>query len=282
MVQQRPEQLQAGLWGPHTGTTDFCEINYQITDYIAEFINTFSNVSYIILGAIGFYYIRRERLPTRVALCYACLVVIGLGSFLYHATLMRTAQMMDELPMMWEATLLLYACMATSSARPKPAFSPSLAIAHIAVAVAFCVMDFVMDNPVYHDIGFGTLVAAAIARVVYLLKTQVPPDSSARTDAPALFYKGVSMFILGFVIWNLDIFLCDAMLPLKEKLGLPWAYVLEGHAYWHVLTAFGGFYAVVGATSLCLSVEDSTDQFQIRKGIFGLPYLARITSAKEK
>lgn len=86
-------------WGPHSGTIDWCETNYSHTRYIAEFVNTITNLPVIVLGLYGFWYSRQQGVPTRYALCYLGLSLIGIGSFGFHASLRWEWQLMDELPM---------------------------------------------------------------------------------------------------------------------------------------------------------------------------------------
>ena len=42
-----------GYWGPATATLDWCESNYVVSYYIAEFYNTLSNAAYLIAALVG-------------------------------------------------------------------------------------------------------------------------------------------------------------------------------------------------------------------------------------
>ena len=86
-------------WGHHTGTIDWCETNYSHSRYIAEFVNTLTNIPSISLGLYGLYHTRKNGIPLRYGLCFLGLSMIGIGSFGFHASLKWEWQLMDELPM---------------------------------------------------------------------------------------------------------------------------------------------------------------------------------------
>lgn len=52
---------------------------------------------------------------------------------------------------------------------------------------------------------------------------------------------GLTIFVMGFAIWNLDNVLCNQLRRWRRAVGLPWAVVLEGHAWWHLMTGLGRF-----------------------------------------
>lgn len=47
------------------------------------------------------------------------------------------------------------------------------------------------------------------------------------------------MFLGGFLIWNLDNVFCRHLVHARNRIQLPWAVVLEGHGWWHILTGLG-------------------------------------------
>lgn len=113
-----------GFFGPVTATLDWCEvryvvaflylslnnsqINYQFSHYIAELANSVSNLYFIYLAALGTKNAINERLPSRYIAGFTGFVLVGIGSFAFHATLLYEAQLADELPMIYVASTGLW------------------------------------------------------------------------------------------------------------------------------------------------------------------------------
>ena len=96
-----------GFWGPVTSTVDWCEVNYEHSRYVCEFFNTVSSVAMLLTGALGLRFHRRCLEP-RFRLAFLLLCLVGIGSIAFHATLRFEFQMLDELPMLYVALVLVY------------------------------------------------------------------------------------------------------------------------------------------------------------------------------
>ena len=79
--------LRHGFWGKPSSTIDWCEENYQVSLYIAEFWNTISNLSFVVLALYGYRRARQERFERRFLAQYIAVLVTGIGSALFHGTL---------------------------------------------------------------------------------------------------------------------------------------------------------------------------------------------------
>lgn len=98
-----------GYWGEPDSLMDFCEGNYVVTYYIAEFFNTLSSIPMFVHGLIGLILTHQYATKEfRFKLCYLSLMFIGIGSSLFHATLRFKYQLLDELPMLLFSAVALY------------------------------------------------------------------------------------------------------------------------------------------------------------------------------
>ena len=104
--------MPAGLFVP-SSSINWCEQDYVVTYYLAEFVNTISNVppifvsvAALIAGSIVVHEkigLNGKRLlqPWIVLLAYIAPIVVFCGSFVFHSTLTYAGQLLDELPMIY-------------------------------------------------------------------------------------------------------------------------------------------------------------------------------------
>ena len=79
-------------WGTPDVSVSFCEDKYIVSNYIAEYYNTMSALSYVIVGLI-FSRTRLKRLSKII-------MMLGLGTALLHGTLRFYGQWLDEVSML--------------------------------------------------------------------------------------------------------------------------------------------------------------------------------------
>ncbi|KAF8921976.1 ceramidase [Mucidula mucida] len=268
-----------GYHGPITATLDWCEANYQFSYYIAEMANSFSNVFSISLAFYGIRNVVRESLPGRYSAGFLGFAMVGIGSFAFHATLLFHYQLADELPMIYVASLSLWFLYDR-----KPGFSMTsvrtiTSLITIAVLDALFTWSYILyRNPIYHQVVFGAIVLGSAIRIAYLLKwseirTKIPDEKKAQIAN--IYTMGAAIFVLGFLVWNLDNIFCDLLTVWKTSLGWPAAFLLEGHSWWHVFTGIGTYYMFIGTQCKSLCIKGDTRNYQIRYQS-GLPLVARV------
>lgn len=247
-----------GFYGPATATLDWCEANYQFSFYVAELVNTFSNLYSIALAVYGVLSIIRQALPPVYTIGFIGFAFVGLGSFAFHATLLFHWQLADELPMVYVASI---GCWVLYDRSPGFSFNSPRALITLLMTVAldalFTWSYIINRNPVYHQVVFGTIASAIGVRIAYLLNwseesSRLPDDKKA--EIGSVFGTGAGLFIFGFFIWNLDNIFCEPLTAWKTAVGWPLAFLFEGHAWWHIFTGTGTYFMVVGVTyiSLCM------------------------------
>ena len=74
--------------GKPDASVDFCEDKYIKSDYVAEYYNTLSAFSYIVVGI--FYY------KTKLKSIGISIILLGIGTGVLHSTLRYYGQILDE------------------------------------------------------------------------------------------------------------------------------------------------------------------------------------------
>ncbi|EPS31367.1 hypothetical protein PDE_06322 [Penicillium oxalicum 114-2] len=228
------------FWGPATSYLNFCEEDYVITRYVAEFINTFSSFVFILFGIYGLRQLWQKRAAGHRSLSYFGLIGVGICSAGYHMTLKYHTQMSDELSMHLLTTPLLYRIL-TFKASPEKTRLVGIVLSVLFVTVMFFHM--VLNEFLLHAITFGIAVLTIAVRTSKLLGQQVP-DPYMRKKLRNVSIFGIFCFAFGFFVWLIDGLACDILNSTRHAIGLPLAFLTELHGWWHILTAIGGYVAV--------------------------------------
>ena len=111
----------SGFWGTPTATMDWCEENYAVSFYLAEFCthsftcticvcvgNATTNFLFLYAGISEAMRLKRMGISGRFVVAYLMLALIGLGSMLFHGTLRYEWQLLDEVPMLFIICHFIY------------------------------------------------------------------------------------------------------------------------------------------------------------------------------
>ncbi|PFH52261.1 hypothetical protein AMATHDRAFT_2267 [Amanita thiersii Skay4041] len=288
-----------GFFGPVTATLDWCEANYQFSYYIAEMMNTFSNLFTIALSVFGYLEACRQSLPQRYLAGYVGVGLVGFGSFAFHATLLYEAQLADELPMIYVGSMGVWLLFDN-----QPGFNLHnartkwLIFLLVTFDFIFSLSYYFYRNPVYHQIVFASIVLLVTFRITYVLNfseasSRIPPKTKSLIGK--LFSTGAGLFAFGFFIWNMDNIFCINLTNLKRTLGWPIAFLLEGHSWWHIFTGAGSYYMFIGIqcmsylywqkqllrilADVTLCLKDAPEEYTIGYKYY-LPRVIRVPSKK--
>ena len=80
-------------WGNPDASVSFCEDKYNVLPYVAEYYNTMSAISYLIVGLILKNFTKLKKISNSI-------LFLGVGTMLLHGTLRKYGQWVDECGML--------------------------------------------------------------------------------------------------------------------------------------------------------------------------------------
>ena len=178
-------------------------------------------------------------------------------------------QLVDELSMIYTTCLMCYASFSYSQSSPVKIF---LAVSLAALAVFITLYYHYLQDPVFHQNAYALLTTVVVLRSMYTMEVALRPKwrksreedrlARERQGLPVLSKErqeyenvrdlktlktmwimvvyGLSMFLGGFAIWTLDNFFCSTLRSWRQRIGLPWGILLEGHGWWYVCPYYSG------------------------------------------
>ncbi|KAL4761350.1 ceramidase [Aspergillus foveolatus] len=229
------------FWGPQTSYLNFCEEDYVITRYVAEFINTLSSLIYCSFGLFGLYQLsQRKQASFSRCIPYYGLIGVGVCSAGYHMTLKYHTQMSDELSMHLLTTPLLYRIL---TFQKTESYTHGVGFILSILFTIVMVIHMVMDEFLLHAVSFGAAVLLITIKTIKTIPQQIH-DSDIRLNIKIVSRFGLICFVSGYALWLVDNFLCPSLTFVRGVLGMPLAFLFEFHGWWHVLTGIGGYIAV--------------------------------------
>ncbi len=258
------EGYWTGVLPPHNVHPPWCEADYETTHYVAgarqdilmhlhtcpplgtqrldvlftavvaEFWNTITSIPLIIIGFYGIW--RHHRtvygLETRFWFSFFAFVAVGVGSVLFHATLWRIGQVLDELPMVWGNSAFIYACITMND---KPGVKRD-GIAAATMLVTAVITIFYFKNPDAHAPFLFAYGLGVLALVVLSFRMKALPK-----ECPPLMEISLCSYFFGLLLWVCERTFCSVVQPFQL------------HAMWHLLAGFGTYSEMhsPGATRTC-------------------------------
>ncbi|EPE03254.1 alkaline phytoceramidase [Ophiostoma piceae UAMH 11346] len=251
---------------PSTGLT---AQDYNVTEYCAEFVNCLTNLMFLYLGFRGIRDCIRYQHPSVFIVAFIGYIVVGLGSIAFHMTLKYSMQLADELPMIYATCIIGHA---TFSYKTSRLVSALVGAGLTALAATITVVYYITKDPVFHQLSYGALTVGIVLQSMYTMEYQLRPVLKARVPDTAnaimdkiwrMCLSGIGLFLVGFVLWNIDNVYCGHLRSWRHAVLLPWSVVLEGHGWWHIFTGLGAYYFIVWRMWLqrCL---DGTEEFRLK------------------
>ncbi len=187
-------------WGEPDSSVSFCEDNYIESYYIAEYYNTLSAISYIIIGCIY--------LNTRLKEIGYVTITLGIGTGLLHGTLRYYGQWLDELAMLTLSFFIINRIRIINKIR-------KVSKLYLYFLIIFY---FVFQK---QHIVF--LVIFTFMQIYTYSIITIPDDSFKKNSIIISLYSNI--FLFSTVCWVCDQIFCDYVKHLYL------------HAIWHIGTA---------------------------------------------
>lgn len=234
----------AGYFGIVTSSVNWCELDYDITYYIAEFWNTLSSLAMVFVGGIGVC-LHYGVLEKRFLLAFFFVAVLGVGSCLFHATLKHEGQMADELPMLYAAMTTAYILIENEKKSKYRVLVPVFVGWAIVTSGLTFFSEGLMQFILFH-LSFSSAEFFSLYRVYVVYSTRTGDSRSNDAEKAMvrnLFMRGFFSYVLGMFVWYIDLSNCDFVQGYwPEVSGLPNPQL---HAWWHVLVSSGFLHLIV-------------------------------------
>src|SRR5690606_36404724 len=208
----------------------------------------------------------RKHLEERFLLCFASVALVGLGSMAFHGTLRFELQLLDELPMLYSAIIMVYILLEnTAEGRAGRRFGPWLPLVlglHALLVTSLSGLTRGSLQFYLFHVSFGTLEFASLYGVYRVQR--------ARNDRSLsrLVRKGMAAYAVALVLWFVDLKLCELLAVELPRLGVPNPQL---HAAWHILVSYGFYCLLLVVAYDRLRRLGGTPRLERRLGF--IPYL---------
>jgi len=253
-----PPEGKDAFWGKPTGDVDFCEENYYATSYVAELINTLTNIGYLIYAILGIRYTRSQQRNNYYALPYIGLGLVAIGSGAFHATLKYNMRMADGLSMFIPTAIVLHRVIVFNK---STTFSLTTGGIITAVLVAASIIYYITGNMDFHSACFAVMIVAVGGRTAWLIEKKIH-DSEVKRKMRNLSRIGLACSVVGYSVWLIDHWACSGLRSTRRSMGMPWGFILELHGWWHILTGIAAYTFIALIEYLQLHVEGQRSSAQ--------------------
>ncbi|CAE8621364.1 unnamed protein product [Polarella glacialis] len=209
-----------GYWGPKTANVNWCEADYIFTHYIAEFVNSLSSLSIVASGLYGIS-AHWTSVECRYLVAFASMVVVGVGSFAFHATLLRPMQLLDEVPMIWGNSVFVYILLTMEDKEGRTRTIEIWAISLMTLLMTVLITLFDTSDQNIFLLCYGSGVVYLVLRSRTLNLKYSSETSMLLMDTATVLYAGA------FLLCLLDRNFCSAVRSFQL------------HALWHIGAELG-------------------------------------------
>jgi dihydroceramidase len=247
-----------GFWGPPTSTINWCEQDYTWTPYVAEFFNTVSNLALVLFSGYGVRMCVLEQHSLDLLVLFALIAVIGVGSALFHGTLLRETQFLDEAPMIFAVVQFAFTLYKPLLPHTETHLWTLLIAAH---NVVFAAVHAATMTVLPFQVYFIGWVLLGSARMLHLYRTELKD-----VVVKGLVISYLAVAAVGAACWLFDQHFCKLAqaLPVNP----------QGHALWHLCVGYSSYVGPCALAYYVASREKRSPRVTyLQLGVPTLPYV---------
>eukprot|EP00759_Apiculatamorpha_spiralis_P038720 PhF_6_TR37807/c0_g1_i1/m.56289/K04711/ACER3, YDC1; dihydroceramidase len=219
--------MSVGAW-PITSNMDWCEENYVVVSFIAEFFNTLSSIPVALFALHGCLHVYRNSLGPMPLALHLIMFVVGVGSVLFHGTLTWQGQTADEIPMLLAITLYLYAILSI-----RGPLSVVVTLGFFSFMLFAVCLYFMADFLYFISCYVIVLIVQVVVSVRHI------QDPRCGRGVRRLFITGATTYIGGSLcLWLPETILCGNRLHTQHSTVFQKLYL---HAWFHLTSALGAY-----------------------------------------
>lgn len=273
-----PEDVSS-YWGLPTLTIDWCEENNVVSHYVSEFVNTITNSIFIFFAAFAIVRSYQNGFERRFIVGNCGFLLVGIGSWLFHMTLLYEFQLLDELPMLYATCVPFWSFLSRNKTKSQTLW---MAGGVTVLAGTITAIYLVIRDPTFHQVSYALLNLFIVVQSYKVIRDTIDKTKYAKeiSQMRTLMIKGVGFFGFGYLLWNLDIHLCVKITQLKRWVGIPYGFLLEGHGWWHFFTGLGVYHYDVFLEYLRLFELNKQDEFFLGTRFLILPDIQKKSQSK--
>lgn len=250
---------------PGSSPVDWCEGNYLISQNIAEFVNTFSNILFLLLPPILIYLFKEygRFVNPGIHIIWVLLIIVGLSSAYFHATLSLIGQLLDELAILW-VFMAGFSMFFPQRLFPKYCAGNRKSFSKLMFYIALTASFLSVWQPIVNAFA---LMALSVPTMMVLYK------ELQRVKCIRVYRLGIrctAVWLLAVFCWLNDRLFCDTW----SSINFPYL-----HGFWHIFIFIAGY--TVCVLFAYFSVESEKPQqmpilkYWPRNNFeFGIPYIS--------
>ncbi len=205
-------------WKEPTALVNWCEPDYVHTRYIAETYNTLSNLYTIGFGMLLLRHYIDNQVEKRFKFAALLMIIVGVGSLMFHGTLLYHFQLLDELPMLYLTCCMTYLTLEAFSDKKKYKY-PFVPVLLLCVSILMSIAHVTIQSPELFFLVFASLLAPAVV-FPFMNRTNKKFNRTMK--------KSCFCLVVAYIGWELDKSFCKNV----QSFHL--------HSVWHLLTAISG------------------------------------------